>query len=77
MLYESGHAAFDQHGTVLQQGSSQPPRGQLCQQICQQLHESLAVQQLLPPDLGRLPICLLLIACSPAKAYSVWKDAGN
>ena len=41
------HAALGQDGFVLQQSPDEAPSGQLTQQICEELHEALAVQQFL------------------------------
>ena len=50
---ERGHAALDEDGLVLQQGAHETPRGQLAEQVNEQLHRALAEQQLLPLQ-GRL-----------------------
>ena len=48
VLHQRGHAALDEDGLVLEQGAHKTPRGQLAQQVDEQLHRALAVQQLLP-----------------------------
>jgi hypothetical protein len=50
---ERGHAALDEHGLVLQQRAHEAPRGQLAEQVDEQLDRALAEQQLLPLQ-GRL-----------------------
>lgn len=47
MLKQGRHAALSQDSSVLQQGSDEAPRGQLTQQVSQELNKTLTVQQLL------------------------------
>lgn len=42
---QGAELALDQHGLVLQQRVHEAPRGQLRQQVREQLHPPLAVQQ--------------------------------
>jgi hypothetical protein len=42
------HVGLDQDGPVIQQRAHKAACGQLAQQVYQQLHKALAVQQLLP-----------------------------
>jgi len=47
VLEQGRHAALDEDSSVLKQCPDEAPRGQLAQQISEELHEALAVQQLL------------------------------
>ena len=58
VLEQGRHAALDQNRSVFQQRSNEPPSGQLTQQISQELHKSLTVQQLLLVLRGCQVCCL-------------------
>lgn len=58
MSSEAGELAFDQDGSVLQQGAHKAVRGQLTEQIHQELDEALAEQQ-------QLGVCCGLLGGGP------------
>lgn len=47
VLEQARHATLGQNGSVFQQGPDEAACGQLTEQVCQELHKALAVQQLL------------------------------